>query len=810
MYDGGRFEAYPERAGWESRLATEWRFHFQTRSEELQGFLQTWLFFGLIHATFAHIEPVTEEHLTRVTGSPARKVLDTSAFPRLVDKWLRYAEAHSEQLSERFRALSHAGYIVALVQRRHARPLPTESENKHISIREFLDYTVINPLSKEVNASILLLLEFLSALNCTKIPSVPYPGITQYTMPIQQFFKSTDSLITDRMRDDGWCPYTIAQLHQRYNSTALTFVSNFERIGSLQRIIHTSLSLAGIGSEQDTSTLPQDFCSEARCAKLQLKEEEYRSKHAGTCDQSSCYEVVAHPNELNSILVGPGDTYPLIGPQLDSEDISRRITLTAYRPGLEYIAISHVWSDGLGNVAQNAIPSCQMGQLTKRVSKLLGKDLKNTYFWLDTLCVPPDQARDDEAQQAALSRMRASYENASIVLVLDSWLQTQLVQNCSDAEVLLKILTSVWNTRLWTLQEGALAETLVFAFSDGFYDADDGLERLYGDPDLMVSFLLKPVIFQRFRDIRHFREHKHSFEQIIALSHGLQSRSTSVASDEPLCLGAMLDLDVLKIARASLETRMQVFWSLVNTIPASLVFYNGPRLDTEGFRWAPRSFLRQSFDGRTIVNPLPSYTQPQIATRTDHGLHVKFPGFILTVPTKWSVGQVIWLLDDQRRLYTITTHMDTVEGALKYTDPEEEASSLSGCYKINPWALTRDDESTQPKESDTERYSLEYGHLALITIHDETQVNDGWRRGILGVIKGAPQLGDTILTRRVCEFTTARVKDAGSIETFERILTENCYKWEIGVPFGVPHPTTNCLRMACGFVTSKEQSWCVD
>ena len=135
--------------------------------------------------------------------------------------------------------------------------------------------------------------------------------------------------------------------------------------------------------------------------------------------------------------------------------------------------------------------------------------------------MPPDQAQDDEAQQAALSRMRTSYEAASIVLVLDSWLQTQRMQNYSDAEVLLKILTSLWNTRLWTLQEGALGKRLFFEFSDGFYDADAGLQKLHGETDLLVSFLLKPVIFQRFEDFRGFRKHHRSIDQIVALSHGL-------------------------------------------------------------------------------------------------------------------------------------------------------------------------------------------------------------------------------------------------------------------------------------------------
>ncbi|CAM6000400.1 unnamed protein product [Sphagnum balticum] len=345
----------------------------------------------------------------------------------------------------------------------------------------------------------------------------------------------------------------VTLLHQRYNSTALSFVSNFERIGLAQDIVHTSLRSAGdpgetisVSSPDQSTDSSQDLCSETKCAKLQLKEEQYRSRHTGSCYQASCYEVVADPNEIHTILTGPGDSFPIICPRLDLDNSSQRIDLTTYRSGLRYVAISHVWSDGLGNVCRNAIPSCQLYRLSRLAYEVSGQDLGSAYFWLDTICVPPDQARDDEAQQAALSRMRISYEAAEIVMVLDSWLQTQRMRSCPDSEVLLKILTSLWNTRLWTLQEGALGKRLFFEFSDGFYDADAGLQKLHGEADFLVSFLLKPVIFQRFEDFRGVRKYHRSIDQIIALSHGLQSRSTSVAADEPLCLGTMLGLDVDK------------------------------------------------------------------------------------------------------------------------------------------------------------------------------------------------------------------------------------------------------------------------
>lgn len=78
---------------------------------------------------------------------------------------------------------------------------------------------------------------------------------------------------------------------------------------------------------------------------------------------------------------------------------------------VEYVAISHVWSGGLGNVSSNAIPTCQF----KRLSALVGSLFNGTPhpFRLDTLCFPLEP---QEAYNLALVRMRESYEKADRVL----------------------------------------------------------------------------------------------------------------------------------------------------------------------------------------------------------------------------------------------------------------------------------------------------------------------------------------------------------------------------------------------------------
>src|SRR2546423_1526267 len=85
------------------------------------------------------------------------------------------------------------------------------------------------------------------------------------------------------------------------------------------------------------------------------------------------------------------------------------------------------------------------------------------FIWLDTLCCP---VRPTEDKKLALKKMRQVYEQARSVLVLDASLQSYSTASMDALEVLARIFTSKWLTRVWTLQEGALAKRLWFQFAD--------------------------------------------------------------------------------------------------------------------------------------------------------------------------------------------------------------------------------------------------------------------------------------------------------------------------------------------------------
>ena len=112
-----------------------------------------------------------------------------------------------------------------------------------------------------------------------------------------------------------------------------------------------------------------------------------------------------------------------------------------------FIAISHVWSHGLGNPTMNELPLCQVRFLCELGKRLGGED---AVLWIDTLSVPIDP----EAKRVAIFKLRRVYSEASKVLVIDK----DLMQVGSDqTEQIMQFLSSEWQRRLWTLQEGRLA-----------------------------------------------------------------------------------------------------------------------------------------------------------------------------------------------------------------------------------------------------------------------------------------------------------------------------------------------------------------
>lgn len=261
----------------------------------------------------------------------------------------------------------------------------------------------------------------------------------------------------------------------------------------------------------------------------------------------------------------------------------------------------------------------------------------------------------------ALQMMRKTYEDATAVLVLDSWLSSCEITPGSDVEPLVRIFVSHWNRRLWTFQEGALAKKLYFQFLNATYDLDHGMRQVNSINEFVLEHTLKPTLNAQYLSLRGFQLSSENLSlegKTLSIFRATRYRSTSVAADEALCLAGIFGFDTAEIAtirhpdkEAEQSLRMQQFWRMVRTVPAELLFYEGEVLEFKGFRWAPRTLLRSKFNMMAVEdwNPatnVATANKVRGASPSPLGLSVQRPGFRFN-PRGGSLANELYVVDER-------------------------------------------------------------------------------------------------------------------------------------------------------------------
>ena len=159
-----------------------------------------------------------------------------------------------------------------------------------------------------------------------------------------------------------------------------------------------------------------------------------------------------------------------------------------------YIAISHVWADGLGTSEANCIPVCQLRGLLHPLYQI--QDDINVMdkgsstgiapimpFWLDVLCISVD-IRYQNLRDFSIRKMHDIYQQAHCVLALDLDFARMTRRNTPPYEIMTKVVMSGWLTRLWTFQEGVLPQSLYLGVNDGCLNLDAEYQNLFlGDQE---------------------------------------------------------------------------------------------------------------------------------------------------------------------------------------------------------------------------------------------------------------------------------------------------------------------------------------
>ncbi|OTA54189.1 hypothetical protein K449DRAFT_439599 [Hypoxylon sp. EC38] len=199
-------------------------------------------------------------------------------------------------------------------------------------------------------------------------------------------------LLTERMSSTGWCPRHISRICGTLRSEVAYFVSLLNR--------------------HERPGIDHSPCSETSCMANDVNEETYETFHVS--QDCPCSMIGVDEAQLAEII--RQGKIPIVRIERDQTTNRPTLKLIATSASNRYIAVSHVWADGLGNPRSNSLPQCQIERLSRRISALPkgnkpGTSFSQTYnfgrtwanwvpatsedsqqkprcFWIDTLCVP--------------------------------------------------------------------------------------------------------------------------------------------------------------------------------------------------------------------------------------------------------------------------------------------------------------------------------------------------------------------------------------------------------------------------------------
>ncbi|RFU30656.1 hypothetical protein B7463_g5707, partial [Scytalidium lignicola] len=705
-YDGGPFLTYHSRQGW-----TDEEIYDPKKSnkspEEVASFFQNWFFWGLL--TKVMRMPIRTSDFVR-NDKLGRPVITTKQLPDLVNIWytrdrrlsLRAQEKYAIEVDRNLWCLCN---ILNDWNLRESSPFDEWVSIYICILGEYLQtaYKIIYQRAMGDWQQIIKQ-KFISSVPdwCSSNRRWPFIGI---------------NVLDRQMVTDGWCRSDIQRLRSTLQSYGFFYASLIKPPlyepadqSSVNKVFPKSMIERQMMKTVENQNSGHHRCSQFVCHAYQWSKQNYKTRHV----YKSCSCLDMKIDMWNVITILAESEIPVV-------HIDNGVSVSPAIPRKPYVAISHVWADGLGNPSLNALPSCQLKRISSMVNSL-HPDMNNPIpFWIDTICCPVEP---DYARAAAIMLMEKTYKEADKVLVLDSYLQSRAVAAIPDMEILLMIHCSRWNRRLWTLQERILAkDRIYFKFKDHIlciheilrciplgvypeilYSEGRDFERLFflSWIPLRTSGLERGIIDdQSFRNIVNVAPS----QTMARLQRLLPFRATSRPSDEAICVGSMLNLNMSEILSASGDNKMEILWSMMPHIPPDVIFWIGPKLERKGFRWAPSTFLI----GRDLL--INEMTNPYTATLTQRGLLVRYPGWMLGCKRGSKVKAQFHILDASGTIYMISCLSNV---SRQYLPPDES---------FNPWILEPDYTSqaalyilSQFDLDDAGNYGPRISHDALLVL----------------------------------------------------------------------------------------------
>lgn len=533
------FEDYPLQRGWSRNQVKSLRLgsYKDTNPTDALAMIQSWLFFGLLESIFQ--QRFHSSQFLTTTGSRGHRSLNSAYFRLFYQRWLLEFPDLAEEVKRslavsvsRSLTISHE-WALFLVVKLGPRTLEYQTP----------------PLSTALSATVLnagLIIDLFNKVTPRDLDSAQF----KLSLPVD-----IGHQIYERMGQRKWCPSDTRALIQKHGLSVAVYASLLESL--------------------DDSSVIHDKCDRKNCLAYNVDISTYQPKHQNI--DCTCKMISPPVQDIYDCL--QNGNFPLIdGSNFLKEGSEPTLLVTPHELDTEFVAFSHVWSDGLGSVTERGLPHCQLRFLSKVAQLASG----STLFWIDSLCIPMDPT----TRTCAIHQMSSTYSNASVTVVLDA-----VIRKCSIKrpleEIVVRILSSTWMRRIWTLQEGLLAKNLIFFLEDYLLRRDELLSNIFQNGisgAITATGVIELVAFS-------LKSYVAKPANLAHLLHLLSYRTSSRLDDETIAISPLLHIDVKRLTPYSGERRAVEFWKCLKTIPAEIIFLNGDRITTWGYRWAPRRLV---------------------------------------------------------------------------------------------------------------------------------------------------------------------------------------------------------------------------
>ena len=388
-YDGPgpdhHLEEFPVRSGFCSAITDEWDLDLEKRpSWQVASFLQSWLFFGLLSEFLDYyLEPGQIVDFSNVPHIKFDAIHEVIA--RLDLKLKRETSNHRHEWIEKAqKSLRFVALVIEGFERYPRRDASSSVGIIALSVRLLVAFIrrcvdkITNPSSTKWFNNDVRRATFKASIDGKqRVGPIPMSADEAY-------FRQSTSALMDSFERNHWCRSQASHICMLYEYPVANYLACIYR-SYPKNINHSNCQLR------------------AKCKANNVSlGSNYKTRHAEDCSEDCGQFSSVDTAELERIIVSGG--VPLISLSYGST----KLKVSRAQPWKNYIAMSHVWSGGLGNGKHNALPICQIKKLGEylhfqtreeltafsRLKRLLQADFAallpnpNTYFWMDTLCIP--------------------------------------------------------------------------------------------------------------------------------------------------------------------------------------------------------------------------------------------------------------------------------------------------------------------------------------------------------------------------------------------------------------------------------------